>query len=125
MIDFNQLINTAIANTIELAVREQLTPYILRIQELEQRFNDFTTNVNSALENNVSTQTISSGFDGIEDKDQLTGFIEGAVLSSCDIEDLIDARIDYKLEQGDYVKTDALEDAINDILDNATISIRL
>lgn len=33
MIDFNQLINTAIANGVELAVRDQLTPYILQLEE--------------------------------------------------------------------------------------------
>ena len=35
MIDFNQLINTTIANVIELAVRDQLTPYILQLQNLD------------------------------------------------------------------------------------------
>lgn len=35
MLDFNTLLNNAMHNAIELAVRDQLTPYIKRIEELE------------------------------------------------------------------------------------------
>lgn len=69
MLDLNQLINTAIANSIELAVREQLTPYILRLEELENavrsnnayfidKLDTYTNNVNSKLEETVCLATV-------------------------------------------------------------------
>lgn len=72
MLDLNQLINTAIANSIELAVREQLTPYILRIDEMERMVSacnvmcyetqkelyTYTSNVNSKLEETVCLATV-------------------------------------------------------------------
>lgn len=94
-------------------VIEELTKHNLEvavltaeINALKQRFDDFTTNVNTALENKSSTQTRTD--------EELTEFIVSAVRNECDIEDFIDERVERVLEDGEYIKSDALEDAISE-----------
>lgn len=108
---------------ISRIVRAELTKHNLEVAELKaeisdlkQRFDDYTTNVNTALENKASTQTRTD--------EELTEFIVSAVRNEPDIEYFIDERVERALADSEFIKYDALEDAINDKFDSATIEIR-
>ena len=139
MIDLNQLINTAIANAIELAVREQLTPYIMQLQKLDDLMVQRQVLFNE-MEHRLENQAKVIGFLNAElnnlkapkatEKAQIEALISDYLQNNGDeimdsIEDRVDRRIEHALEEFDF-DTDNLDidNKIRDYIDsNVSISI--
>lgn len=127
---------------ISRIVRAELTKHNLEVVELKaeiaalkQRFDDYTTNTNALLEQNnetlytavnelrLHTQAEQASTQTRTDE-ELNEFIVSAVRNECDIEDFIDERIENALDNSEFIKSDALEDAISEKLEYASIKIR-
>ena len=85
--DLNTIFSTAMNNAIELAVRDQLTPYILRIQELEERLESLANPI-TLIEDAVETYMDNHPFDfsKIEDDvdERIADFLKDNVTISFD-----------------------------------------
>ena len=85
--DLNTIFSTAMNNAIELAVRDQLTPYILRIQELEERLESLANPI-TLIDDAVETYMDRNPFDfsKIEDDvdERIADFLKNNVTISFD-----------------------------------------
>lgn len=101
-----------LTNGIRKLVQHEMEKYNLDLACLQAEILDLKTK----LENKASTQTRTA--------EELTEFIVSAVRNEMDIEEFIDERIELALDNSEFIKSDALEDALESKFDSATIEIR-
>lgn len=98
-------------------VIEELTKHNLEVAKLKAEISDLKQRVAlHALGEPASTQTRTD--------EELTKFIVSTIHNELDIEDFIDERIENALDNSEFIKSDALEDALEAKFDSATIEIR-